>query len=65
MKMKIWFAIIIGKLKRKKMMTPLQRINRILNFYEKRGVNKETVNEVKRKILKSKYEKIYNNCNRN
>ena len=40
-------------------MTPLQRINRILNFYEKRGVNKETVNEVKRKILKSKYEKIY------
>jgi hypothetical protein len=57
--MRIWFVIIIGKLKQKKMMTPLQRINRILNFYEKRGVNKETVNEVKRKILKSKYEKIY------
>lgn len=47
------------------MMTPLQRINRILNFYEKRGVNKENVNEVKRKILKLKYEKIYNNRNGN
>ena len=42
-------------------MTPIQRINRILNFYEKRGVNKERVNKVKYNILRLKYEKIYNN----
>lgn len=42
-------------------MTPIQRINRILNFYEKRGVNKERVNKVKYNILMLKYEKIYNN----
>lgn len=41
-------------------MTPLQRINRILNFYEKRGVNKERANKVKYKILRIKYEKNYN-----
>lgn len=36
--------------------TPLQRINRILRFYEKRGTNKESVNNVYRKILKKKLE---------
>lgn len=35
-------------------MTHLQRIKRILQFNYKRGVNKESVNEVYRKILKSK-----------
>ena len=29
-----------------------QRINRIVNFYLSRGVNKESVNNVKRNILK-------------
>jgi hypothetical protein len=41
-------------------MTHIQRINRILNFYEKRGVNKESVNAVKYKLLKIKYEKNFN-----
>jgi hypothetical protein len=35
-------------------MTNLQRIKRIMQFNYKRGVNKESVNEVYRKILKSK-----------
>ena len=35
-------------------MTNLQRIKLILQFNYKRGVNKESVNEVYRKILKSK-----------
>lgn len=35
-------------------MTPLQRINRILAFNYKRGVNKESVNNVYRKIVKLK-----------
>jgi hypothetical protein len=35
-------------------MTNLQRIKRILQFNYKRGVNKESVNNVYRKILKSK-----------
>jgi hypothetical protein len=35
-------------------MTNLQRIKRIIQFNYKRGVNKESVNEVYRKILKSK-----------
>jgi len=34
--------------------TPLQRINRILAFYYKRGVNKESVNLVYRKIIRAK-----------
>lgn len=38
--------------------TPLQRINRILRFYEKRGTNKESVNSVYRKILEIKFKKI-------
>lgn len=37
----------------------LQRINRIIDFNYKRGINKESVNEVYRKIIKPKYEKIY------
>lgn len=36
--------------------TPLQRINRILAFYYKRGINKESVNKVYRNILKAKLE---------
>ena len=36
--------------------TPLQRINRILAFYYKRGVNKESVNTVYRKIIRYKLE---------
>lgn len=35
--------------------TPLQRINRILAFYYKRGINKESVNKVHRKILAIKF----------
>jgi hypothetical protein len=37
--------------------TPLQRINRILAFYYKRGVNKESVNKVYRNILKLKFKR--------
>jgi hypothetical protein len=36
--------------------TPLQRINRILAFYYKRGICKESVNKVYRNILKAKLE---------
>jgi hypothetical protein len=36
----------------------LQRINRILEFYHKRGVNKERVNSVHRKIIKNKLKKF-------
>lgn len=35
----------------------LQRINRIMNFYYNRGVNKEKVNKLYKQILKQKYEK--------
>lgn len=38
----------------------LQRIQRVINFYYKRGQNRESVNEVHRKIIKSKYEKVSN-----
>jgi hypothetical protein len=34
--------------------TRFQRIKRILQFYYKRGQNRENVNEVYRKILKTK-----------
>ncbi len=34
--------------------TPLQRVNRIINFNWKRGTNKESVNEVYRKIINTK-----------
>lgn len=36
--------------------TPLQRINRVLKFYELRGQNRERVNNVNLNILKQKYE---------
>lgn len=42
--------------KRERVMTPLQRINRIIAFYYKRGTNKESVNNVYRNILKKKLE---------
>jgi len=32
-------------------MTPLQRIKKVLEFYQERGVNKESVNRVYRKLL--------------
>jgi len=32
-------------------MTPLQRIKIVLEFYHSRGVNKESVNKVYRKLL--------------
>ena len=38
--------------------TPLQRIKRIMNFYYKRGCNKESVSDLYRKILKQKFNKI-------
>jgi hypothetical protein len=43
--------------------TPLQRINRILAFYYKRGTNKESVNKVYRNILATKFKdsKYYEN----
>jgi transcription initiation factor TFIIIB Brf1 subunit/transcription initiation factor TFIIB len=33
--------------------TPIQRIKRVINFYYKRGCNKESVNELYKKILKN------------
>ena len=39
--------------------SPLQRINRIMDFLWKRGNNKESVNNVYRNIIKKKYEKVY------
>lgn len=33
----------------------LQRILRVINFYYKRGCNKESVNDVYKKILASKF----------
>jgi hypothetical protein len=35
-------------------MSNLQRIKRVMNFYYKRGCNKESVNELYKKILKDK-----------
>jgi len=37
--------------------SPLQRINRIMDFLWKRGNNKESVNEVYRKIINIKLNK--------
>ena len=34
--------------------TPLQRIKRVINFYYKRGTNKESINELYKKILKNR-----------
>lgn len=39
----------------KKQLSPKQRINRIMDFYHKRGVNKERVNNVYRKIIAIKF----------
>jgi hypothetical protein len=36
-------------------MSNLQRIKRVMNFYYKRGCNKESVNELYKKILKDKF----------
>ena len=41
-------------------MSNLQRIQRVMNFYYKRGCNKESVNRLYYKILKLRNEKIYN-----
>jgi hypothetical protein len=38
-------------------MSDLQRIKRILTFYEKRGVSKESVNRIYRKIIAKKFAK--------
>ena len=43
-----------------KNMSNLQRIQRVMNFYYKRGCNKESVNRLYYKILKLRNEKIYN-----
>jgi len=37
-------------------MSNLQRIQRVMNFYYKRGCNKESVNRLYYKILKARYE---------
>jgi hypothetical protein len=34
--------------------SPLQRIQRIMKFYYSRGQNRENVNEIYRKIIKTK-----------
>jgi hypothetical protein len=34
--------------------TDLQRIKRVINFYYKRGTNKESINELYKKILKNR-----------
>lgn len=36
-------------------MTPLQRIKIVMNYYYKKGVNKESVNKIYKQILKLKY----------
>jgi hypothetical protein len=46
------------KLKAGYKQTPLQRIQRVMNFYYRRGCNKESVNRVYYKILKARYEKL-------
>jgi predicted Ser/Thr protein kinase len=43
------------KLKAGYKQTPLQRIQRVINFYYKRGCNKESVNRIYYKILKDKF----------
>lgn len=39
-------------------LSPLKRINRIMEFLHKRGNNKESVNTVYRKIIKNKLKKV-------
>ena len=43
------------KLKAGYKQTPLQRIQRVMNFYYKRVCNKESVNTLYKKILKEKF----------
>ena len=37
--------------------SPLQRIKRVIDYYYKQGANKESVNNVYKKILKIKFNK--------
>lgn len=39
----------------KSKLTPLQRINRVIDFYYKRGNNCERANKIKHKIIFAKY----------
>lgn len=41
--------------KEKQKQSDLQRIKRVMNFYYNRGCNKESVNDLYRKILASKF----------
>ena len=43
----------ISQLNKSKKMTEKQRIIRVLNFYYKRGINYERVNNLYRKIIKN------------
>jgi hypothetical protein len=43
------------KLKAGYKQTPLQRIKRVINFYYNRGCNKESVNDLYRKILANRF----------
>lgn len=45
----------------KKKLSQWQRILRIMVFYEKRGINKERVNDVYRKINLTRLEKLHKN----
>ena len=38
-------------------LTALQRINRVIDFYYKRGVNSERANRIKHKIIFAKFNK--------
>jgi hypothetical protein len=35
--------------------TPLQRIRRVMDYYYRRGINREKVNNIYRKLLAEKY----------
>lgn len=37
--------------------SPLQRIKRVMDFYYKRGCNKENVNTLYKRILKDKFQR--------
>jgi hypothetical protein len=37
--------------------SPLQRIKRVMDFYYKRGCNKENVNALYKRILKDKFQR--------
>jgi hypothetical protein len=42
-------------MKEKQKQSELKRIKRVINFYYSRGCNKESVNDLYRKILASKF----------